>query len=64
MDAELVLRQLGGVALNRQVQSRGVSESAIRAALRAGCIERVERGVLGLLVRIRSLLRQSKRDRY
>ena len=48
MDAELVLRQLGGVALNRQVHSRGVSESAIRAALRAGCIERVERGVLGL----------------
>ncbi|AFR30751.1 type IV toxin-antitoxin system AbiEi family antitoxin domain-containing protein [Arthrobacter sp. Rue61a] len=65
MKPEEALRQLGGVALTRQVQGRGVSEKAIRAALQAGSIQRVERGVLGLpgaapefvaAVRARSLL--------
>jgi len=48
MEPEEALRRLGGVAMTRQMQARGVSESAIRSAVRAGSIQRVERGVLRL----------------
>lgn len=48
MEPEEALRRLGGVAMTRQVRARGVSESAIRSAVLAGSIQRIERGVLGL----------------
>ncbi|WP_256870745.1 type IV toxin-antitoxin system AbiEi family antitoxin domain-containing protein [Paenarthrobacter nitroguajacolicus] len=48
MEPEEALRRLGGVAMTRQVRARGVSESAIRSAVLAGSIQRIERGVPGL----------------
>ncbi|MFW0775496.1 DUF559 domain-containing protein [Paenarthrobacter nitroguajacolicus] len=48
MKPEDALRHLGGVAMTRKLRARGVSESAIRSAVRRGSIQRVERGVLGL----------------
>lgn len=48
MEPEEALRRLGGVALTRQVQAQGASDAAIRSAVRAGSVQRVERGVLSL----------------
>lgn len=48
MKPEDALRRLGGVALTRQLQAQGSSDAALRAALRAGSVVRVERGVLRL----------------